>query len=115
MAAWQTTRPLHKWIIVKADPRVKKSAGGIHLPDGQVMAERVMEGTGRILKLGNRDEIFKACSFHLEPGMRICYRGFLKDAWKEYFDREDDCDVFLLAASDVLAVIDDSVQMGFLS
>jgi len=114
-ANWKEVRPLHEWIVVKADPRVKKSTGGIHLPDGQVRAERVMEGTGRILKMGDAEETYKVCAFRLEVGMRICYRGFLKDAWKDYFQREDDCDIFFIKAPDVLAVLDDTTQMGLCS
>lgn len=112
---WQDWRLLHKWIVVKADPRVKKSRGGIELPDQMVAVERVMEGTGRILRVGNRQEILEAVGIELEPGMRICYRGFLKDAFHEFEVEEDGCTIFLLRAEDVLMIIDDSVTMGAFS
>jgi co-chaperonin GroES (HSP10) len=112
---WRNIRPIHEWIVVKADPRVKKTKGGIELPDSQVKIERVMEGTGRILRVGNMDEIYKSCAFALEPGMRICYRGFLKDTWRDYFEPEDNCDIFLLHAKDILGVLDEDAQMGHFS
>lgn len=111
---WRQWHPIHKWLFVKADPRVKQSAGGILLPDKQVMVERVMEGTGRLLKVGNRNEIRDTVGADLEPGMRICYRGFLKDAFSE-FEKEDGCDVFMLRAEDVIAIIGDEVTMGAFS
>ncbi len=111
---WRQWRPVHKWIFVKADPRIKKTRGGIELPEKQVMVERVMEGTGRILKIGNKEEILEATGAILEPGMRICFRGFLKDAFQE-FEREDDCPVFMLRAEDVMAIIGEDINMGAFS
>jgi len=112
---WQRWRPIHKWLFVKADPRVKKTGGGIVLPDQQVMVERVMEGTGRILKVGNRDEIRQAAGADIEPGMRICFRGFLKDAFQEFEKDDDGCAIFMLRAEDVMAIIGEDVTMGAFS
>ena len=114
MLDYKTFRPRNKWIVVKADPRVKKTRGGIELPDQQLMVERVMEGTGRILKVGSdRDGILKACGIMIEPGMRIFYRGFLKDAFHEFATDEDGQTIFLLRAEDVMGIIDDdSIRMG---
>lgn len=112
---WKNFKPLHKWLVVKADPRVKQTKGGIVLPDQQVAVERVMEGTGRVLKVGNSEEIAEYAGFHLEPGMRICFRGFLKDAFAEFERDADGCPIFLLRAEDVLAVIADDVEMGAFS
>lgn len=106
-------RPLGKWVVVQADPRVKKTSGGIELPDMMVAAERVMEGTGRVLRVG--PQVCKELSFSLEPGMRVCYRGFLKDASSAEFERIDDCDVFMLHVNDILAVVDGDVRMGAFS
>lgn len=110
--SWKDWRPINKWVIVKADPRVKKTKGGIILTEELTGVERVMEGTGRVLKLGG--EVCKTLGYGLEPGHRICYRGFLKDAFKE-FDEEDGCTIFLLRAEDVLAIISDDVEMGAFS
>jgi co-chaperonin GroES (HSP10) len=112
---WQDWRPIHKWLFVKADPRVKKTRGGIELPDQQVMVERVMEGTGRLLKVGNREEIQYAVGADLEPGMRICFRGFLKDAFQEFEKDADGCAIFMLRAEDVMAIIPEGVTMGAFS
>lgn len=110
--------PRGKWIVVKADPRVKKSKGGIELPDQQLMAERVMEGTGHILKIGtDREAILDYTGgIPLEPGMRIFYRGFLKDAFAEFTTDEDGQPIFLLRVEDVMGIIDDeSITMGAFS
>ncbi len=110
--SWKDWRPLRDWLFVKADPRVKKTAGGIVLPDQIIAVERVMEGTGRILKLGKT--VSSKVGAVLEEGDRICFRGFLKDAFHE-FAEDDGCQVFMLKADDILAVISDDVQMGAFS
>lgn len=105
--------PHGKWIVVKADARVKKTKGGIVLPDMQLKAERVMEGTGHILKVGSdRKAIEDYAGFMLEPGMRIFYRGFLKDAFAEFATDADGQPIFLLRVEDVMGVIDEDVVMG---
>lgn len=113
----KTFSPRGKWMVVKADPRVKKTKGGIELPDKQVQAERVMEGTGCILKVGSdREGILDATGgVMLEAGMRIFYRGFLKDAFAEFSVDEDGQPIFLLRAEDIMGIIDDESQMGAFS
>lgn len=106
-------RPLGSWVLVQADPRVKKTKGGIELPDMMTKVERVMEGTGKVLRVGPK--VMKSINLGLETGMRIAYRGFLKDATSPLFEKIDDCEVFLLAADDVLAVVDEGVQLGAFS
>jgi len=113
MINWRQLCPRNTWVIVKADPRVKKTKGGIELPDQLLLAERLMEGTGCILKVGS--EASKAVGTALTPGMRICYRGFLKDAFQEFARDDDDCPIFLLKAEDILAIIVNDVQMGVCS
>lgn len=109
---WSEWKPLGEWVMVKADPRVKKTAGGIYLPDELLGIERVMEGTGHILKVGTRAP--KAANAGLEAGMRIAYRGFLKDVTQDLFSPIDDCPVFLLNAKDITAIIDESVKLGYI-
>lgn len=113
MLTWQQFRPFGKWLVVKADPRVKKTKGGILLTESITGVERVMEGTGQVLKIG--PDVNKTIGYGMEIGMRICYRGFLKDAFAEFLREEDNCPIFLLRAEDIMAVIDDSVQMGAFS
>ena len=114
MIDWKILRPIKKWVLVKADPRVKKTKGGLHLTEGLTHVEKMMEGTGILLKVGG--DVEKTVSFKLEPGMRVCFRGFLKDASSmEFYPHEDGCAVFMLRAEDVLAVIDPEVVMGAFS
>ncbi len=107
--SWREWRPWRDWLFVKADPRVKKTAGGIHLPDQIVAVERLMEGTGRVLKVGGYVE--KRIGTLIREGDRICFRGFLKDAFHEFLE-EDGCRVFMMKADDIMALLDDDVQMG---
>lgn len=114
--SWKKFRPINKWVVVKSDARVKQTKGGIILTDKQLGVERVMEGTGVILKAGNNEDIRKVTGgVALEPGMRICFRGFLKDAFHEFEPDEDGLLIFMLRAEDVMALIDKSVTMGAFS
>jgi co-chaperonin GroES (HSP10) len=110
--SYKDWRPYGKWIFVKADPRVKKTAGGIYLTDEITGIERVMEGTGKVLKIG--PEVEKTVGYKVAEGDRIVFRGFLKDAFHEFKD-EDECRVFMLRAEDVIALIGDDVSMGAFS
>ena len=112
MHTWQEFRPYGKWVLVKEDPRKTETKGGLVLPDIELRAEKVMEGTGVVLKLGS--QVKEVLGSTLEPGHRICFRGFLKDAFHE-FKPEDGCRVFLLRAEDVMMVIPKDVSMGMLS
>jgi co-chaperonin GroES (HSP10) len=105
-------RAYGKWVVVQADPRVKQTPGGIHITDALVQIERTMEGTGRILNMGSRvSNIVQG----IEPGQRVAYRGFLKDAHP--IDKtEEGADIFIIHADDLLAAIDDEdIRMGFFS
>ena len=106
---WKKFIPYKHWVLVKADPRITKTASGIELPDQLLGIERVMEGTGRALKVGST---CRKTAPELEPGVRICFRGFLKDCFKEFETDADGCVIFLLRVEDVLAIVEDDVQMG---
>lgn len=106
---WTKARPRSNCVIVRADPRVKKTKGGIVLPEQMLAVERVMEGTGRLVAVGS--EVSKVLGEELKVGDRICYRGFLKDA-APVAKTEDGCQIFVLRAEDVLAVISDDTGIG---
>jgi len=109
MRRWQEWRPYAKWLFVREDQRREITKGGIVLPQSETGAERVDEGTGVILKLG--PEVAKTTGVALEPGQRICFRGFLADVFHE-FEQEGGGRVFMIRAEDVMAVIDKDVTMG---
>jgi co-chaperonin GroES (HSP10) len=113
----KTFTPHGKWLVVKGDARVKKTKGGIELPDMQLQAERVMEGTGHILKVGTDTEAILDYTggVELEPGMRVFFRGFLKDAFSEFTTDEDGQPIFLLRVEDIMGIIDEDVVMGAFS
>jgi co-chaperonin GroES (HSP10) len=105
---WHEVRPLGSWLVVKADPRVKKTPGGIFLTEALTGIERVMEGTGTIMRAGPDVE-------EVAVGDRIVFRGFLKDASRGMLTREDDCDVFFLKEEDALVVFTGDVAFGAFS
>ena len=109
---WKTFRPMNDWVLVKEDPRKVETKGGIVLPDIQLMAERVTEGTGVLLKVGSG--VKKTLGHDLEPGERICYRGFLKDVYHD-FEPEDGCRVFILKAADIMMTVDKNLDVGVFS
>jgi co-chaperonin GroES (HSP10) len=118
MLDYRSFTPKGKWVLVKADARVKKTKGGIELPEMLLAVERVMEGTGHILKVGSDKEgILDVTGGEvLEPGMRIFYRGFLKDAFHEFATDEDGQTIFILRAEDIMGIVeDDDVKMGAFS
>lgn len=106
---WQQCDPIGDWVIARTEKRVTKTSGGIHLPDQIVSVERVMPVAARILKVGKRAS--EKLGIGLEPGMRFAFRGFLKDAFHEFAD-DDGLRVFMIKSSDILAIIDDTVQVG---
>lgn len=107
-------QPRGKWVLVKSDPRREQTSSGIFLPQKEVDAEKVAEGTGKILKVGtDREGILDATGgVMLEAGMRIFYRGFLKDAFHEFSTDPDGQTIFILRAEDVMGIIEDDVTMG---
>lgn len=107
----QAFRAYGEWVLIQADPRVKKTAGGIILTDELTQIEKLMEGSGRVLSIGHL--VAKTCA-SLSLGDRVCYRGYLKDVHK-IGKSTDGCDQFLLHHNDVLIVIDDSTKVGAFS
>lgn len=106
----EAIRPIGKWVVVHSDPRVKQTKGGIILTEALTGVERVMEGTGRVLSVGG--QVHKVVGTEITPGMRVCYRGFVKDASSMVFEKIDGRDVFMLHAKDILMIIEDDVRMG---
>lgn len=113
----KTFTPRGKWIVVKSDERVTKTKGGIELPNQLLGIEKVMEGTGRILKVGSdREAILDVTGgVMLEAGQHIFFRGFLKDAFHDFAMDEDGLRIFLLRAEDIMGIIDDDTKMGAFS
>lgn len=111
LAEGEFARAYGEWVIVRADPRVKQTAGGIHLPDQTVQAELRMEGTGTVLSIGH---LVPLDSGEFDQLDRVCFRGFLKDAHK-IGKSSDGSDVFIIHYKDLLAVVDGEVSLGAFS
>jgi co-chaperonin GroES (HSP10) len=111
---WRKIRILGTWILVQADARPAVTAGGVVLPTAETQAEKVREGSGRVLRLGTRVKE-DLPDYPVKEGDRIAYRGFLRYAYRFMFEQEGECDIFVIDAKDVLAVIDDEVFVGIFS
>lgn len=118
MLNYRQFRPRKNWVVVCGDPRVKKTKGGIILTEAITGVERVMEGSGTLLKVG--PEVEEKLGTALKSGERIVYRGFLKDATFQEFEPDTElhgepCPVFLLKSDDIIGVLEPGVQVGFFS
>jgi co-chaperonin GroES (HSP10) len=105
---WKRVHPATNWVLVKVDPRRRVTSGGIHLTDTLTKAERVMEGSGEVLRVGPKVE-------EIEVGDRIVFRGFLKEVSSDIFAKIDDAEVCLLKEDDVLMVIGGEHEVGVYS
>lgn len=102
-------RPKRDWALVQADPRKTVLASGLHVPI-ELGVEKVMERSGRLLRLGPGEKAFK---MDLAEGDRIVFRTFLKYA--NPVDTGDDREVFLMDVDDIMAVTDGTIEVGALS
>lgn len=109
-------RPREGWVLVLDDQRKKETSGGIILPGVETGAEKVTEGSGTVIRVGNGEKNAKA---GLENGVRIVYRSFLKHAHR--LDTDDKWEdgqpkhYFLMNSDDVLAVMAPGVEVGVFS
>lgn len=104
-------RPKRDWVIVKDDKRPEQTAGGIYLPGNETGVEKVKEGSGTIISVGLGD---KNQALGLEPGQKVCFRGFLKHANR--IETEDSNDhYFFMASDDILGIVPEGVSVGVFS
>lgn len=112
---WQKIRPLRGWVLAKADPRAKKLPGGLVLPEGLTGLEKVSVEPATVLRVGSDIEKDTG-GVTLRPGDRFAFRGFIKDlTWYMLSPAEDGTTVFLIRATDILAVLGPGVEVGALS
>lgn len=119
----EVVKPVGPWVLVRIDERPEATAGGIVLPDQKVMVENVQEKTGRVVAMGDGMANDRNADKHipegLEVGCRIMYRGFLDAAQnlRTIFDMEfaDGGEYCLMHMKDLLAVVDDDVEVGYFS
>lgn len=109
-------RAKRDWISVLDDQRKTKTFGGIFLPGHETGIEKVTEGTGTVVRVGNGD---KNKTLGLKTGDRIVYRGFLKHAnrieTEEKWDDGTSKHYFLMSTDDVLAIISEGIEVGVFS
>jgi co-chaperonin GroES (HSP10) len=101
--------PKRDWALVVCDPR-PETVGGLFLPQEELGVEKVMERSGKVLRLGPGDKWEK---LDLKEGDRIIFRGFIKHA--SPIESEDGREAFLMDLDDIIAVADEDVTVGAFS
>lgn len=110
-------RPRDGWVVVLADPRKDKLESGVILAPNETGAEKVCEGSGRLIRVGQGN---KNTLLGLEAGQRVLYRGFLKYAnpieteekWEEDGPKKQ---YFLMSSEDVMGVLPEDLGVGVFS
>lgn len=81
-------RAMGPWILVNPEPLQKMTPGGIYLPDGNTF-ERIGHVVGRVISAGKgyykvNEKTHKEEFIHMDvnPGERVVFRGYLKNANK---------------------------------
>ncbi len=118
-------RPREGWALILDDQRKTETHGGIIIPV-ETGAEKVTEGSGTVIAVGNGE---KNAAAGLEKGIRVVYRSFLKYAHKLEAELPDDKGepqtekwkngeekrYFLINTDDILAVMAPGVEVGVFS
>ena len=109
-------RPKRGWITVLDDQRNDKTFSGILLPTNLTGIERVREGTGEVIAVGNGE---KNEALGVKPGQKICYRSFLKYAHRleteETWGSGEVKHFFLMDSDDILGIVPEGVTVGVFS
>lgn len=75
----RSVQPIGDRIVVLADPRPTMTGSGlIHLPGEESGLEKVSQGTGLLIAVGDCQ---KNKAIGIEPGQKIVYRSYLKYAY----------------------------------
>lgn len=109
-------RPKDGWVVVLADERKEKSAGGIILTDELTAVERVEEGAALLIRVGPGEKNHR---LGLEAGLRVVYRGFLKYAHPiendEKWPSGKGKHYFIMNSDDILGILAPGVEVGVFS
>lgn len=108
-------RPGRDFVLILAEPRKEVLASGILLPI-ETGAEKVTEGSGHIIRVGNGK---RADVVGLSPGDRVVYRSFLKEAnpvptdqkWADGRKKE----YFIIDVNDIMSIVPSDVEVGVFS
>lgn len=110
-------KPLGEHVVIAVDPRTTVTKGGIHLPERDTYVEHVMEGTGRVVAVGpgrlieKGPDAGKYVPCPVEPGDRVCFRRFLKDAIP--LATVDEIEYCILVASDIQMKVPEDLKLSF--
>lgn len=101
-----TIVPYGPWVYIKVDPPIRRTAGGLYLPAGN-LDERLGQRVATVVAVGagkGRGKDKKASG--VKPGDRIYLRGFLSELHKPggMFENNDHC---LIHQDDVLGLVED--------
>lgn len=109
-------RPRDGWVLVLADQRQEKTAGGILLPGTETGSEKVGQGAGLLIAVGSG---VKNKALGIEKGVRIVYRGYLKHAHRldtdEKWSDGETKFYFLMSSDDIYGVVAPGVDVSIYS
>jgi len=105
-------RPMGPYVLVSVEPRGEKTRGGLYRPNQDVGREHVMEGVGRVVRVGPGQLTDKGVTLTppVEPGDRITFRRFLKDAIP--LKKVEDVEHCLLHMNDITMKVGDDVDLA---
>ena len=108
----ESVRPLLNLCLVYTDDREETVAGGLlYLPTAETTPEKLSQGTGSLVRLGNGKKIK---SLGLKAGDRIAYRGYLKYA-NPVEDDDKSKKFMIISVDDIIGVIADNTSVGVFS
>lgn len=113
----RSVRPRRNWVLVLDDQRKEVLSSGIALPTFEVGVEKVTQGCGEIIRVGQGE---KTSALGLEPGQRIVFRSHLKyanpiETDEVWGDGKTKKRYFLMACEDVIAIIPPGMEVGVFS
>lgn len=113
----KTVKPRRDWVLVLMEERRDFLADvGLYIAPQETGAEKVTEGTGIIVRVGDGD---KNKLLGLDPGMRICMRSYFKHANVVPTDEEwpsgKPKEYFLMATDDIMAIAPHGTDVGVFS
>lgn len=108
-------KPSRDWCLVLHDKRVMTLKSGLVLPLTETTTERLSQGSGLLVRLGNGDKI-KALG--LIKGLRVVFRTYLRHLNPVYGDDIEPWDdgsekrYFLIHVDDLIAVSDQTTDFS---
>lgn len=112
----KNVKPIRDLVLLCAEQRKKVLESGLVMPVEETGIEKVTELAGTVVRIGDGDHV---AAMHLEEGMRVLFRGFLKhaipletsEAWEDGSPKA----YFFIDSKDILGVLHPDAGVGVFS